>query len=183
MGSTFNSSSTTKQFSLLPSDKIKRSLNRATISLCASVRYLECTSYKSMRIYQYHDWMSSLSTYHSHGVQLLKRAHTLEKKNHHTTTFDCFNGTCQCVGGDGFKILQDTHAISVTKDLVCLLVVGVANISDRNEQLERILSVGLANTLLDLSLDLGFTLLAMAGGKQRRSISKWSVNIVAQPTS
>lgn len=127
--------------------------------------------------------MSTLSTYHSHGVQLLKRAHTLEKKNHHTTTFDCFNGTCQCVGSDGFKILQDTHAISVTKDLVCLLVVGVADISDRNEQLERILSVGLANTLLDLSLDLGFTLLAMARGKQRRSISKWSVNRVAQPTS
>lgn len=41
MGRTFNSSSTTKQRVQPPSDRMKRSLNLATTSSCASVRYLE----------------------------------------------------------------------------------------------------------------------------------------------
>ncbi|KAL4979492.1 hypothetical protein BDW66DRAFT_127563 [Aspergillus desertorum] len=44
IGRTFISSSITRQESQLPSDKMKRSLNRATTSSCASVRYLEWIS-------------------------------------------------------------------------------------------------------------------------------------------
>ena len=45
MGNTFSSSSRTRQSSQEPSDRMNRSLNRATTESCAEVRYREWTSY------------------------------------------------------------------------------------------------------------------------------------------
>lgn len=46
IGRTFNSSSNTRQSSHEPSDKMNRSLKRATTESCDDVRYRACTSYK-----------------------------------------------------------------------------------------------------------------------------------------
>lgn len=100
-------------------------------------------------------------THHGHCVQLLERAHGLEKQDNHTTSFDSLNGSSECVGSDGFEILENTHAVGVTQNLLCFLVVGISNIGDGNKELERIFIVGFSNASLDILLNLCLSLFPM----------------------
>jgi len=55
------------------------------------------------------------------------------------------------------------HAICVTEDLVGFLIVDIADIVERDEELEWVFRVDLPYTALNLFLDLGFPLLSVAG--------------------
>lgn len=99
--------------------------------------------------------------YHGHGVELLERRHALEKEDNDSTSFDSLNSSGKQVGCKSFEILENTHAVGVSENLLGLLVVGVTDVGDRDEQLEGILLVDLANATLDITLDLGLALLAV----------------------
>lgn len=58
--------------------------------------------------------------------------------------------------------MKNTHAVGVTENLLCLFVVAVSNVCYSYKEFKWILSIGFTNALLDLSLDLCLTLLAMA---------------------
>lgn len=100
-------------------------------------------------------------TYHSHGVQLLERGHALQQQDNDSTTLNGLNSPGEQVGRQGLEILKDTHAVGVSENLLCLLVVGVPNVGDGNKELEGILLVDLTDATFDIPLDLGFALLAM----------------------
>lgn len=120
------------------------------------------------------------TTHHGHGVQLLQARHGLEEKHHNTATLDSLNGTGEEVGRDGLVVLEHNHAKGLTKNLGRVLVVAaqcqdnsqvrvrvccsrVADVGHGNEELKGVLLVGLANATLNVTLDLGLTLLAVSG--------------------
>ena len=103
---------------------------------------------------------------HSHGIQLLQTSHGLEQQHNQSTTFNRFNCSCQQIRRECLKVLKDTHAVCISQNLVGLLVVDVANVGERDEQLKRVLGVGFPNSALDLLFDLCLALLPVAGEAQ-----------------
>lgn len=103
-------------------------------------------------------------THHSHSVQLLKRTHGLEQQNNHTTSFDGLNGSCKGVGRNSFKVLEHTHAIRVTENLLRLLIVGVSDVGDGHKQFKWVLGVGFSDTSFNILLDLCLSLLSVSTG-------------------
>ncbi|KJR80875.1 uncharacterized protein SPSK_04850 [Sporothrix schenckii 1099-18] len=99
---------------------------------------------------------------HGHGVELAQTGHALEQQHDQAAALDGLDGAGQHVGGQGLKVLEDAHAVGVAENLVGLLVIDIANVMERDKQLKGVVGVGLANTALDLLLDLGLALLAVA---------------------
>lgn len=58
--------------------------------------------------------------------------------------------------------LQDAHAVSVSKNLVCLVVVAVADVSGSNKQLKGVILLNVQSARLDLLLELTHALLPVA---------------------
>lgn len=100
---------------------------------------------------------------HRQGVELLQTAHTLEQHDDKTSSFDGFDGTGEKVGSDGFEVLQNAHAVGVSENLLRLLVVNIADVLGRDEELEGVLVVDITDSTLDLLLDFLFSLLAVTG--------------------
>lgn len=99
--------------------------------------------------------------YHGHGVELLERRHALEQEDNDSTALNGLNSSGEQVGRKCFEILEDAHAVSVSENLLGLLVVSVTDVGDRDEQLKGILLVDFADATLDIALDLGLALLAV----------------------
>lgn len=58
--------------------------------------------------------------------------------------------------------MQYTHPIGVSEDLLGLFIVDIADVRERDEELERVFGVGLTDAALDFLLDLGLTFLTVA---------------------
>lgn len=134
---------------------MNRSLKRGWTNWCASVRYLLWTSCGQLDVGQ------SLA-HHRHAIKLLQAGHCLEQKNDDTTTLDRLNRSRQQVWSDGLIVLENKHAERLAENLGRVLVVRISNVGDGDEELERILVVGLTDTSLHIAFNLGFALLAMA---------------------
>jgi len=100
---------------------------------------------------------------HGHGVQLLQTGHGLQQQHDQPATLDRLNRPRQQIRRERLKVLKDTHSVSVSEDLLRLLVVNIADVRERDEEFEGVLGVGLSDAALDLLLDLGFALLAVTG--------------------
>ena len=98
---------------------------------------------------------------HRHGVQLLQAAHALQQEYNQSSTLYCFDRPCQEIGCKRFEILQDTHAVCVTQNLFCFLVVDISDVLCRDEKFERIFGIDVANAALNLTLDLLLALLSV----------------------
>ena len=99
---------------------------------------------------------------HGQRVTLLQALHTLEQQNYQATALDCLDGPGQKVGSDCLEVLQDAHAVRVAQDAVRVLVVGIGDRVEREEDLEGIFEIRLSNSPFDLLPYLGLALLPVA---------------------
>src|SRR3989442_1532912 len=101
--------------------------------------------------------------YHRHRVELLQTCHSLKQDENQPSAFYRFNSPGKQIRCHCFEVLQNTHPVCITKYLVCLLVIDIANILRTDEEFERILGVGLPYSSFDFFLDFGLTFLSMTG--------------------
>jgi hypothetical protein len=115
---------------------------------------------------------------HRHGIQLPQGSHGFEQQDDKAASFHGFDRTSEKVWSDRLEVLQDTHSIGVTENLMALLVipiqksaaakgtcsricVRVSDIRHGNENFERVLFVWFAYASLDLALNFCFSLLTV----------------------
>lgn len=125
------------------------------------------------------------TAHHRHGVELLQAAHRTKQQDHNPASLDRLDRPREKVGRQRLEVLEDQHAESLTQNLSRVLVVPastisnisnlpcegkeakqgsrVADVGDGEEELERRLLVRLYDPALDVPLDLGLALLAVAG--------------------
>ena len=78
---------------------------------------------------------------HAESVELFQALHTVDQQHYGSSPLHCLHSPRQQVWSHGLKVLEYTHAISITKDLVGFFVVTVANICGGYEHLKRVLLV------------------------------------------
>jgi hypothetical protein len=107
--------------------------------------------------------LGSVSRVHIHGqiVQLSQTVHALEQQDYQAAALNRLNGFGQDIRCQSLKVLQNTHAEGLTKNLVRLFVVGVSDIVERDEEFERIVFVDFSDTALDFLFDLLLALLSV----------------------
>lgn len=66
----------------------------------------------------------------------------------------------------GASHLQDAHAVGVSQDLVCLVVVTIADVGRSDEEFKRVVLIQIQRASLDLLLQLPHALLPIAGFRQ-----------------
>ena len=65
---------------------------------------------------------------HSDGVQLFQTSESVEQKHDNTTSFDSLDSSAKNIRSNTLKILNNAHAKSLSKDLVSVFVVAVADV-------------------------------------------------------
>ena len=98
---------------------------------------------------------------HRHSVELLERGHSLEEEHNQPTALHRLDNPAQKVRRQRGEVLQHDHPVRRTQDLVRVLVVAVANVGRRDEEIERILLVWIVETTRDQLLHLPHPLLPM----------------------
>jgi hypothetical protein len=98
---------------------------------------------------------------HRQVVQLSQTVHALEQHDNQTSALDRLYRSREDVGRDGFEVLQDAYAKGVSQNLLRLFVVGVSDVVEGDEELERILGVCFSDASLDFLFDFLLALLAV----------------------
>lgn len=101
--------------------------------------------------------------HHGQSVELLQARHCLQEQDNDSTTLHRLNRPREQVWRDRLVILQNEHTECLTENLSGILVVCVSDVGDGDEELERILIIRFPDSTLYITLDLGFSLLAVAG--------------------
>ena len=65
---------------------------------------------------------------HGNGIQLLETSESVEQKHDNTSAFYSLDGSAKNIRSDTLKVLNDAHAESLSKDLMGVLVVAVADV-------------------------------------------------------
>lgn len=100
---------------------------------------------------------------HGQRVQLLEAVHAFQKQQDEAATLDGLHGAGEKVWRDGLEVLQDAHAIGIAHDLICFLVVYIADVLGGDEEFKGIFSVRISDASFHFLLDLLLPLLAMTG--------------------
>lgn len=115
MGRTFSSSSRMRQSEQEPSDRINRSLKRATTSSWDEVRYRAWTSYVGIKPER---GVLEIVAYHRHCVQLFQGGHGFQHQYNETSSFYGLDRAREEVWRDSLEVLQYAHPIGISKDLL-----------------------------------------------------------------
>lgn len=63
-------------------------------------------------------------TNHRHGIQLPQGGHSLEQQNNKASTFYSFDRASEEVGSYRLEVLQNTHSIRITENLMALFIIS-----------------------------------------------------------
>ena len=100
---------------------------------------------------------------HAHGVELLEAVYAVHQEDDGAAPLHCLYGPRQEVGCHRLKVLEDAHTVSVTENLVGLVIITVSDVGRGHEHLEGVLLVNLHLARLDLFVQLLHLFLPVAG--------------------
>ena len=65
---------------------------------------------------------------HRYRIQLLQAGHSIEEHNYEAATLHSLNGSAENIWGDTLEVLEDAHPVSLTQDLMRILIEAISNV-------------------------------------------------------